>query len=323
MPTHASDPSGQGTRTAGVILAAGAGSRMRPLTDTLPKPLVPVLDRPLLLHLLDRMVAAGVREVFVNLHHHADQVQALLARHGCPVPVHTVVEPRLTGPAGALTRFADRLRAYDAVLVSSGDVLSGDDFAQVRSCHESTGADLTVAAIRRQGARHFGVLGIRDDDAVTGAREKPPVPDDEWHWVSAGIYCLSPAAIDRIPQDAVFDYAADLVPRLLAEGRRVSAARLSGYWRDIGTPKSLREANLDAAAGRIPWLAPTGGERGSDVHIGAGARVAGSAVLRGPVVIGAGAHVGADVWLENTVVLPDSVVPAGTVLIDGLTVSPA
>jgi NDP-sugar pyrophosphorylase family protein len=308
-------------RTAGVILAAGAGRRMRPLTDTLPKPLVPVLDRPLLLHILDRMVAAGVREVFVNLHHHADQVQELLARHGCAVPVHTVVEPRLTGPAGALTRFAERLRAYDSVLVSSGDVLSGDDFARVGDCHRRTGADLTMAAIRRQGARHFGVLDIRDDDVVTGAREKPTVPDDEWHWVSGGIYCLSPTAIDRIPRDVVFDYAADLVPRLLSEGRRVSAARLGGYWRDIGTPKSLREANLDAAAGRIPWLAPSAGTRGGDVHIGSGARVADNAVLRGPVVIGAGANVGGGSWLEHTVVLADSVVPPGTILIDGLTVS--
>ncbi|MFE9450247.1 sugar phosphate nucleotidyltransferase [Streptomyces sp. NPDC006739] len=308
-------------RTAGVILAAGAGSRMRPLTHALPKPLVPVLDRPLLLHLVDRMAAAGAQEIFVNLHHHAEQIQRVLDDYDCPVLVRTEVEPELTGPAGALTRFADRLRSYDAVLVTSGDVLSGDDLAEVRARHQRSDADLTVAAVRRQGARHFGVLDIGDDSALTGAREKPPVPDEEWHWVSAGIYCLSAAAIDRIPRGSVFDYAADLVPLLLSESRTVVAARLNGYWRDIGTPRSLREANLDAAAGRIPWLAPRG--TGEGVHIGSGAHVAGTAVLRGPVVIGSGARIGEGTWLENSVVLSDSVIPAGTVLIDALAVTPA
>ncbi|WP_225824056.1 sugar phosphate nucleotidyltransferase [Streptomyces naphthomycinicus] len=291
-------------KTAGVILGAGLGSRLRPFTDALAKPLVPVLDRPVIAYTMATMAAAGVEEIFVNLHHRADQMRAALMRGDSAVPVTTRLEPTLSGPAGALRVFADDLAPYDAVVVASGDVLIEADLTGLLNRHRTGGASLTVAVTRQQRGRNFGVLDIADDGRITRAREKPPVPDEEWHWVSAGIYCLSPSLIRDFPATGTYDYAADLVPDLLARGERVTTWPLPGAWEDIGTPAALRRANLRAAQGRI--------------HVGEGCEIGVGVELHAPLVIGAGARIGAHSWLQDCVVLPGSVVPAHTVLVGAL-----
>ncbi|MFJ4622478.1 sugar phosphate nucleotidyltransferase [Streptomyces sp. NPDC088812] len=296
-------------RIAGMVLGAGAGSRLRPLTDTMAKPLVPVLDRPLVSYVLDHMAESGVRDVFVNLHHHAEEMDRALFARGGPLRIVTRVEPRLSGPAGALRMFADELAGYEAVLVSSGDVFTLDGFNGLLERHLRSGHDLTVAVTHRQRARHFGVLDIDDRGQITGAREKPAVPDDEWHWISAGVYCLSPALIKNLPANRVYDFAADLVPDLLTRGQPVGTFPLPGYWQDVGTAASLREANLAAVR--------------SGVHIGAQAVLGPDVELRGSVVIGAGAKIGAHTWLEETVVLPGTVVAPHSVLVGALVGSTA
>ena len=243
-------------RVAGMILAAGLGSRMGALTARTAKPLLPFHGRPLLGHLLDRFAETRVSEVFVNLHHLPEQIAGFLASTRTPLPVTTRVEPRLTGPAGALRLFRAELAGFDAVLVASCDVLMGDPLQQLVDAHERGGHALTFACTRVRGARRYGILDIGPSDLVRGAREKPDVPDEETHWISAGVYCLAPWTIDRVPAQGTFDYARDLAPALIAEGAPVAVHRLAGYWRDIGTPESLRAAHRDAEAGLIPWAAP-------------------------------------------------------------------
>lgn len=243
-------------KVAGVVLAAGAGARLAPLTRDIPKPLMPVLDRPLLEHQIKRLEAAGVDQICVNLHHHAAKIARRLERIA-PHAVHRI-EPELSGPAGALPLFADLLAAYDAVLVASCDVLVEDDLAGLLAAHVNDGAALTFGAVRVSEARRFGVLDVDADGIVRATREKPDVPDDELHLVSAGVYCLGSDAIDQAVRlcrgSATIDYASDLAPALLAAGFRVGTHRFDGYWRDVGTPASLSAANLDALEGRIPWL---------------------------------------------------------------------
>ncbi|MGW8526561.1 MULTISPECIES: nucleotidyltransferase family protein [Nocardiopsidaceae] len=316
-------------RLAGMVLAAGVGSRLAPFTDDIPKPLVPVLDRPLLGELLDQLAAAGAEEVFVNLHHQADRVASYLSTRACRVPVHHRVEPELTGPAGALTLFADTLAAYDAVLVVSGDIVSDGGFEDLAAACAGGEADLVFGVTRSRGARRFGVLELDGEGTVLSAVEKPDVPDEEEHWISAGAYCLDTGLVG-VTADLLaggmpgVDYARDLAPVLMAGGRRVSGHPLRGYWRDIGTPDSLLGANLDAVSGRIPRLLPEGSGAGGPgsgeppVFVHPTAELGEDVVFRGPVVIGAGTRVGSGAGLSHTVLLPGAVVPPGALVHGGL-----
>ncbi|MCG5211979.1 nucleotidyltransferase family protein [Streptosporangium soli] len=313
-----------------MVLAAGTGSRLAPYTDHIPKPLLPVLDRPLLGDLLDQLAAAGAQELFVNLAHHAEQVASYLTAHRHRVPVRHRVEPRLTGPAGALAVFAGELAAYDAVLVVSGDIVVGGALDGLVRAHGDQRAELTFGVTRARRARRYGVLEIDHDGRVLSAVEKPDVPDEEEHWISTGAYCLAPTLVSVIADLLLagapsVDYARDLAPALLAEGRRVTGHHLAGYWRDIGTPASLVAANLDAVNGRIPRLStgrpglrsPASAD-GPAVFVHPTAELAAGVEFGGPAVVGAGARIGAGAWLCDSVVLPGAVVPAGAVLHGGL-----
>lgn len=242
-------------RLAGMILAAGLGSRMGALTADTPKPLISLGGTPMLGHIVDRLEEAGTSDIFVNLHYRAAQMRKYLDGLDAAAPVRSRVEPRLSGPAGALRLFRDELSAFDAVLVSSADVLVGESLSHLVATHVARPAALTFACTRTLGARHYGVLEIDPDGSLTGAREKPNVPDDEVHWISAGVYCIDPLVIGHIAADAIQDFARDLAPALLDAGHRIGVHRLAGYWRDIGTADALRAAEADIADGRIPWLA--------------------------------------------------------------------
>jgi NDP-sugar pyrophosphorylase family protein len=226
------------------------------LTADTPKPLLEFSGQPLLGHLLGRLGEAGVSEIYINLHYQADRMRDFLATCPTPVPVYPRREPRLTGPAGALRLFADELRRFDTVLVASADVLVGESLRRLVATHAERPTALTFACAQVRKARRYGVLDIGPDDEVRAAVEKPDVPDDETHWVSAGAYCLDPQVIEGIPPGRVYDYAKDLAPALTEVGKRVRAHRLSGYWRDVGTPQDLAAARQDAARGLIPWLLP-------------------------------------------------------------------
>ncbi|MGA5430148.1 sugar phosphate nucleotidyltransferase [Streptomyces koyangensis] len=315
-------------KLGGLVLAAGVGSRLGPLTRHTPKPMMPLLDRPLIDHAITRLAAAGAREVFVNAHHGARVLERHLESAGQPVPVRVRREAALTGPAGALRLFASELAAYDAVLVVSGDAVVGDELGRLADHHAAGGAAMTFGAVPRRIARRFGVLTVDGQDRVLGCREKPDLPDHEEHLVSAGVYCLDPAVVHHLRGTGPWDYAADLAPALLARRQPVLAYRMSGYWRDIGTPRALHRANMDALEGHLPWLAdrtrPGPAEIAPDARIegpvmlGAGCRIAAGATVRGPAVLGEGCEVGEGAWLQDTLVLPGTRVAPGGYVVGGI-----
>lgn len=294
-----------------VVLGAGEGRRLRPFTAAVPKPLLTILDRPIVDHLLDRVWALGDVPVFLNLHHAAE----VLDRHLAALNRSRLFwrkEPKLTGPAGALRLFAEELARFETILVLSGDVIFADPLDHLVGTHRASGADLTFAVTEVIKAHRFGVLELDAADRVLRAREKPNVPPHEQHWISAGVYCLESRLLADIPADRVFDFAADLAPALIAARRPVQAHRLRSYWNDLGRPNSLHQANLDAVAGLLGPLVD------GDVHIGDGVQIGPGAEIVGPSVLGRDSVIGAGSWVQNSVLLPGTSISAGTVLIDGI-----
>jgi NDP-sugar pyrophosphorylase family protein len=321
-----------------IVLASGEGQRLRPLTAGIPKPLLPVLGQTLLDRALDKIAATRPHRVVVALHHRADVVISHLAAG--PHQVVTTVEQELTGPAGAV-------RSYGAdpdlrlLLVVSGDLLFDDDLSGLVDHHLATGAEMTFATRRVRRASRFGVLETGPDGRVVQTREKPPVPDDEEHLVSAGIYCLSPRAVHAIPANTTFDFAAHLAPLLLDQGAIVQSHGLHGYWSDVGTPAALRDANLAAlrsqlaaekdgqlAAGKDGQLA-AGKDGGRLIHtddgstyLSDGATVGTEVVFRGHNAVLGHARIGDGATVADSVVMGGAVVPAGGILCGALAWSP-
>lgn len=247
-----------------MILAAGAGVRLRPLTDRVPKALIRVRDRPLLAHVLDRLTAAGATRVIVNTHHHADQIAAYLTDH-TPAGVEVVLSPEPDGPydtGGGLLAAAPLFRRDGPILVHNVDVLSAVPLADLLQGHaaaRATAGDRLVAsvAVQARNARRrllfdgAGLVGWENrnaDGTVGGARRARDPVGDVTPWSFTGIHVVEPGMFDLVWRRGTFSIVSwylDLVER----GYVVHPFDVSAHaWMDVGTPERLADAE-----GHGPW----------------------------------------------------------------------
>jgi NDP-mannose synthase len=221
-----------------VILAGGLGTRLRPYTTVLPKPLMPVGDRPILDVVVRQLARAQFDRVTVATGYLAELIEAYFGngeRHGIPIDYFREEEP--LGTVGALSRIEGLDEPF---LVMNGDVLTDLDYRALLDLHRAGGQALTIAAKRREVQISLGVMhfAAQDDaDRVTGYSEKPTFDFE----VSMGVYCFAPRAIDLIGPEERLDFP-DLVLRLIAAGEPVKAWRSDGYWRDIGRADDYEQA---------------------------------------------------------------------------------
>jgi NDP-sugar pyrophosphorylase family protein len=306
------------------------GTRLSPITDHVPKPLVPVANRPALEYLLARLPAMGVTEVAINLHHHGEAVRRAFG-DGSRLGLEIVwsEEPTLLGTAGGAGPVADFLRGSgEPFLVLSGDGLHAIDLGALVRRHREAEAVGTLTVIQIEDPSRFGVCVLDDDDLITAFQEKPALADALSRSASCGVYCFEPRVLDRLPVGGFFDWAHDVLPAMLADGDRLAAYRTDAFWSDIGTVDDLLRANLDLVSGALGLADVTGVDPTAEIDpsaliegpvaIGPGAHVGAEVRIRGPVAIGAGASVGAGAALRNAVVLPGGTVAPGALVLGGI-----
>lgn len=222
------------------LLAAGIGSRLRPVTDTIPKCMLPVGGRPMLDIWLDAFAKAGVDEVLVNLHYLADMVRDhVTARIGAP-QVRMSYEPELLGSAGTLLASREWIAGEEFFLACNADNLTDFDVADLARAHREHGPVATLAAFRSPNPRAGGVIEMDDAGTVVGFTEKPENPVSDL--VNAGMYAFSPSVLDELGDQLPLDIGYGLLPRLVGRARVVP---IEGYFRDIGTPEAYRDAQLE------------------------------------------------------------------------------
>lgn len=226
-----------------LIMAGGLGSRMLPLTERTPKPMLPVGNRPLLERTIESLEHAGIRQVAISTMHLADRISAYFGDgHALGVNLQYVTESQPLGTAGAL-------RAMDVsagpLLVVNGDILTSLSFSDLAAFHRREGAELTVAMRRCELRIPFGVLEC-DGARVRGMSEKPL----REFWINGGIYIVEPTVRDLIPADTRFDMT-ELIERMLREGRRVAGFPILEYWLDIGQPADYLRAQVDLGEERV------------------------------------------------------------------------
>jgi mannose-1-phosphate guanylyltransferase len=219
------------------LLAAGVGSRLRPITDTTPKCMIVIDDRPLLDIWLDAFDRAGVDEVLVNLHHLPDVVRRHLAGRTGPPAVRTFFEPELLGSAGTLLANREWVKGEELFLACYADNLTDFDLRSLIDTHRECGAIATWTVFHSENPSAGGVVELDAFGRVVGFVEKPSEPVSDL--TNAGMYAFDPGVLDEIDGGLPSDIGYNLLPRLVGRAR---AVLVEGYFRDVGTAEAYRRA---------------------------------------------------------------------------------
>jgi mannose-1-phosphate guanylyltransferase len=285
-----------------VVLVGGEGTRMRPLTETIPKPLLPLVDRPILDHVLDHLVEHGVHEVIMSSPYLEDTFEPFLRARGGDPAITWVTETEPLGTGGAIVSVLDRV-GNDPFLALNGDILTDLDLTAMVAAHRDRRAAVSIALHHVEDARAFGLVASDPDGRITRFREKPTelVPGD----INAGTYVLDPAALAAWPAGVYHWIEGEIFPALIRDNAAVFAFPSDAYWLDLGTPEQYLQAHADLLDGAIrgrSYAAPWVGE-GADVDPDAG--------LGRHAVVGPAARVGAGADVDDSVLLPSAIVEAG------------
>ena len=300
-----------------LLLAGGFGTRLRPLTLTRPKHLLPIANRPHIEHVFDLLMAHGVEEIVLTTSYLAeafDETKRSVAERGLGLQV--THEEVALGTAGALKN-AEAEVGNGTFMVFNGDVLTDVDLDLVLEFHRSNRAEATILLTPVEDPSAFGVVPTDDSGHVLGFIEKPPREEAPTNQINAGVYVLEPSVLDRIPAGKEWSVERALFPELVADGGRVFALSTEAYWMDVGTPDKYLQANMDAISGR--FTPREGSALAADAVVDDAAKVISSCV-------GAGVRVEAGAVVERSVLLPGVVVGAsasvsGSILGEGVQVA--
>ncbi len=303
-----------------ILLVGGQGTRLRPLTITTPKPMLPVAGVPFTAHQIARARDAGVTRIVLGTSY-KPEVFADYFGDGSDLGVELVyrTETEPLGTGGGIRHAAEALTCGpdEPVLVFNGDVLSGVDLRQLVARHDETGAAVTLYLTRVADPRAFGLVPTDSGDRVIEFREKPATDAEiVTDQINAGCYVFRRDVIDRIPADEVVSVERDTFPGLLAAGERLTGVVDDGYWLDLGTPLSFVRGSADLVLGRVDSSAvpgPTG-----PALVLPGADVAPDAVLAGGTVVAPGCRVGSGARVVASVLMPDVTVAEGAVVDDSV-----
>lgn len=294
-----------------VVLVGGKGTRLRPLTLSAPKPMLPTAGLPFLTHLLSRIAAAGIEHVILGTSYKPAVFEAEFGDGSAlGLQIEYVTEEHPLGTGGGIANVAGKLR-NDTAMVFNGDVLSGADLAQLLDFHRSNRADVTLQLVRVGDPRAFGCVPTDEEDRVVAFLEKTEDPPTDQ--INAGCYVFERNVIDRIPQGREVSVEREVFPALLADGDcKIYGYVDASYWRDMGIPEDFVRGSADLVRGIAPSPALRGHRGEQLVHDGAA--VSPGALLIGGTVVGRGAEIGPGTRLDGAVIFDGVRVEAGCVI---------
>src|SRR3989440_5791761 len=252
-------------------MAGGEGTRLRPLTSTQPKPMVPIAGKPCMEHILDLLRKHGFDEVVVTVGFLPQATGGYFGTGGpLGMKIEYSVEEWPRGTAGWVGPAGEKLD--EPFLVISGDALCDVDLTQLVEAHREKGADVTIGLKSVDNPLEFGIVVTDEDGRVERFLEKPSWGQVFSDTINTGIYVLEPEVLKHIPQDRPYDFSKELFPLLLEMGRPIYGHVFDGYWQDIGNLDQFRQANFDALHELVRLNIPGIKIRG-DVWVGEGVEI--------------------------------------------------
>lgn len=277
-----------------VIMAGGKGTRLFPLTNRLPKPMVDFLNRPTLEHLMRNLAAAEPEEVVMTLGYRHEAVSRHFgdgAEFGLRISYS--VESQPLGTAGGVKALEHLLS--DTFMVLSGDAVCDLDLEEPLRFHRAQGADVTLVLTRVENPLEFGIVVTDEQNRVTRFLEKPKTWGEVFtDVVNTGIYVIEPHVLRHVPAGTFYDFSRDLFPRLLSNGARIYGMLTDAYWCDVGNLVQYRQAHFDALTGKVRISLGHSREISPGVYLQNGARISRQARLHPPVLLGPGASIAAE-----------------------------
>ena len=281
-----------------VIMAGGFGTRLRPLTMSIPKPMVPLVNRPMMGHIVELLKQHGIRDVVSVLYFQPEQITSHFEDGSAfDISMSYITAEADFGTAGAVKNAQSMLS--ERFIIISGDVLTDFDISAALAFHEAKGAMATILLTRVPQPLQYGIVMTDADGRITRFLEKPSWGEVFSDTINTGIYILEPEVLDLIPPATEFDFSKDLYPLMLQKGLPLFGYIADGYWKDIGNLTEYQLAHADVLSGRVSVQIP--GEPCDASYCQAGLDLAPSAHLQGRVVIGRNVVIGADAILSNCV----------------------
>ncbi len=297
-----------------MILAAGVGSRLDPLTRNIPKPMVPIVNKPVMEHIVEKLASSGFTEIMVNVHYLGDQIMDYFGDGSkWKIKIHYSPEDRLWGDAGSVKR-CESFFDEDTLVVVGGDDLADIDLKRVLRFHKEKRALATISLSLVDDPSEYGIALLNDRGRITRFLEKPKGEVIFSNSANTGVYIFDRHVLELIPKGVFYGFGAHLFPMLLEQKTRFFGYLTSSYWKDVGSLKQYQEAHRDALGGLWDIRMPVPEVR-KYVWMGENVEIDPSAEIGYPVVIGNNCRIekGARL-LENSVLGDDCVLEEGAVV---------
>lgn len=303
-----------------MIMAAGVGSRLMPMTNNIPKPMIPMANRPLMENTIDLLQNHGFKEIIANLHYHGDIINHYFAGgQAWGLSMHYSPETELMGTAGGVKKcqyFLD-----ETFVVISGDALTDINLSYLITEHRRLGALATIALKPVDEVEQFGVVVTDQGGKITRFQEKPRPQEALSKTANTGIYVFEPEIFALIPAGQFYDFGKELFPRLVQNKAPFYGVAIDDYWCDVGNINTYRQANADILNGKVKVKYAGELKQFADqasLLLGDGAFLGPDVKISGQVVIGPGCQVADGVHLENSVIWNDTIIEEGAVIKDSV-----
>jgi len=307
-----------GTDLKAFILAAGLGTRLRPLTEEISKPMVPIVNKPVMEHIIELLAFHRIIDVIANLHYHADAIRGYFgggSRWG--VNITYSMEETLLGTAGGV-RSAKEVLGKETFLVISGDALTDINLSELVRFHKEKKGIATMVLTEVDDPSKYGVVVTNGSGRIVRFQEKPPQGKAKSRLANSGIYVFEPEIFGYIPKGVFYDFGRDLFPLFLEEGLDFYGFTHNDYWNDVGSLEEYQRGNFDALEGKVRVNIP-GNSLKESIWVGDNCEIQEGVILVGPICMGGNCLVKKNAKLLGPLIIGDNtIIDEGAVLYKGI-----